>query len=269
MKAAQILREKINSKTPTIGVIITFHYWLGLIEIARSAGLDYVILDLEHQNHGATRVAEGCALGRLLDFPVLVRPPQSTFEHVHLAMDLGGCGLLLPMVNDTETLDKVRDAIYMPPRGQRRPGGPGNRWVGDYNYTTFKSIVEDDVVIIPQIESPTGLSNVDAIARHELTTALGIGPYDLSARLGVCWQPDHPKMRDAVDRMRRAADGAGKAMWCIGDGPTLRKEGFHFICCAEPVALLEARLKSLTTEIRQQQQLSSPQSGGEAVTTPM
>lgn len=54
---------------------------------------------------------------------------------------------------------------------------------------TWKSEFEDDLVILPQIESIVGLENVNAIARHPLTTAIAIGPYDLSADLGVCWRP--------------------------------------------------------------------------------
>ena len=46
MKAAKILRQKITDKTMALGVLSTFHFWPGLVELAMRAGLDYMIIDL-------------------------------------------------------------------------------------------------------------------------------------------------------------------------------------------------------------------------------
>ena len=59
----------------------------------------------------------------------------------------------------------------------------------------------------------TGLERLDEIATHEITTAMGIGPYDLSMDLGVGAQMDHAKMKEAIARIRAAALRAGKSMW--------------------------------------------------------
>jgi 2-keto-3-deoxy-L-rhamnonate aldolase RhmA len=138
----------------------------------------------------------------------------------------------------------------MKPRGSRRPGGLGNRWVEDYQYTTWKAEVEDDLIILPQIESKVGLENAEAIAHDSLTTALAIGPYDLSADLGVCWQPEHPKLVEALGRIQRAGDAAGKKTWMIGDGALLIKRGFRFFCIAEPIMLLEGTLREINSRLK-------------------
>ena len=250
MKSAQILTQKINDNTITTGVLTTFHFWPGMVELAVKAGLDYLIIDLEHLSHDAERVAEACTMGRRMDFPILIRPPQAEMVPLRLAMDLGPCGLLVPYVEGPETLDMVRDAVYMKPRGKRRPGGWAIRWVEDYSYSTFKSEVEDDLIILPQIESRAGLDCVAEIAGHPLTTAMAIGPYDLSADLGVCWEPDHPKLQDALTRIREAARSAGKNMWVIGDGPTLVQQGFTFLCLGDPILLMEATLRGITEQLK-------------------
>jgi 4-hydroxy-2-oxoheptanedioate aldolase len=138
----------------------------------------------------------------------------------------------------------------MPPRGKRRPGGTGNRWVKDYQYKTWKEEVEDDFIVLPQIENLKGLQNVDAIAKHEITTAIAVGPYDLSANLGVCWEPQHPKLVDAIKTIKRAGEDAGKNMWMIGDAAALIPQGFTFLCIAEPVWFLEAMMKKTVEELR-------------------
>lgn len=250
MKSAIKLREKLQRKELTIGIIVTHHLWLEMLEVAQFAGLDYIIVDLEHVSHGDTLVTDACRMGRMLDFPVIVRPPCTEPETVRLAMDLGPCGLLLPMMQSVEQLNRACEGIWMPPRGQRRPGGHGNWWVEDFNYTTWKREVEDNFIVLTQIESPQGVANARAIAAHEVTTALAVGPYDLSARLGVCWNPDAPELQDALSAIRQAADDAGKPMWMIGDGAALRKKGYNFLCIAEPMYLLRATLKNMVDSLR-------------------
>jgi 2-keto-3-deoxy-L-rhamnonate aldolase RhmA len=253
MKAARQLRERIKQETPTLGAIVSFHLWIGIVEIARSTGLDYLIVDTEHHRFDHELIADVCALGRMVDYPILIRPPSIDPTTIRLAMDAGPCGLLLPMVDDVSILETVKEGAFMPPRGKRRPGGPGNRWVGNYDYATWKAEVEDELIILPQIESPTGLDNAEAIASHPLTTALAVGPYDLSAHLGVCWQPEAPSLLHALERIRVAARAVGKTMWMIGDGPALRKRGFSFVCIAEPIMLLESSLKDLVQRTRSSQ----------------
>jgi 2-keto-3-deoxy-L-rhamnonate aldolase RhmA len=251
MKAAQILRGKIaDNGRVTTGVLCTFHFWPGMVELAIEAGLDYLIIDMEHLTFDAAMVAEACAIGRRQDFAVLVRPPAAEFTPVRLAMDLGPCGLLIPMVETEQTMRVIQDAVYLKPRGRRRPGGPGNHWVADVNYESWKATVEDHLIVLPQIESRTGLDHVAEIANHPLTTAIAVGPYDLSADLGVCWDPEAVEFRDALKRIREAARTAGKNMWMIGDGPQLVKQGYRFLCIGEPTALLQTKIRELNDEIR-------------------
>ncbi|MCB1206499.1 MAG: hypothetical protein KDN18_19730 [Verrucomicrobiae bacterium] len=250
MEPALLLRQKLDSGKIVTGVLATQHFWPGLVEVAQNAGLDYLIIDLEHLTHDHETVAEGCRLGRLTGFPVLLRPPQAEYTPIRLAMDLGPCGLLVPCVESLETMNLIQDAVWMPPRGKRRPGGPGNAWVRDFDYETWKTTVEDRLIILPQIETRTGLANAHEIAAHPLTTAIAAGPYDLSADLGVCWQPDSPVLQNALSQIREAGLASGKTMWMIGNGSDLAKQGHTFICLGEPVACLQARLSELDREAR-------------------
>jgi len=250
MKSARLLRDKMASGKPVIGMMCTNHFWLQLIELGMAAGLDYIIVDLEHQDHGSTLVSDACMVGRLTNFPVLIRPARTDRESIRLAMDAGACGLLCPMVNTIEQMDEIQAGVYMPPRGERRPGGMGNQWVSDFQYSTWKSEVEEDFIVWPQIESVLGLNNCEQIARHPLCTSLAIGPYDLSARLGCCWNPDDPMMVAAQDRLHKAATAAGKLMWMIGDGPTNVQLGYRLLCVAEPFYLLKAAVTKLVEDTR-------------------
>lgn len=250
MQPAIELKRKLAGPGPTVGVMISNHLWLEVIEIAVEAGLDYVIIDAEHMAHCPERIADACRLGRMTNFPVLLRPARTDTESIRMAMDLGPCGMLLPMIESTLQLEQVKNGIYMPPRGQRRPGGPGNGWVKRYTYDTFKANVEDHVIVIPQVESPLGLQNAGEIAAHPIVTALGVGPFDLSASLGLCWKPEHPTFKGALAHIRDAARAAAKPVWMIGDAKFLLEEGYRFLCMGEPTAMLQRMLTDLVRQLR-------------------
>lgn len=251
MKAGKILKQKIESETLTMGTLVTLNLTVGLIESSVNAGLDYMIIDLEHFTHDHQMVADCCAVGRLVGFPVLIRPPSVETTVLHLVMDLGPCGLLIPYMQSAAMMDQVRQSIYLPPRGNRRPGGPSVRGLSNHNYEAWKTEVEDDFIVLPQIENRVGLENAEAIAAHPLTTAIAIGPYDLSADLGVCWHPEDPRHKAAVLRIREAGRKAGKNMWHIGDATALVAGGFSFLCIAEPTHAMEAALKKMVQQARQ------------------
>lgn len=245
MNPAARLTERIRNEQLTTGVLITDHLWPRLIEICKLAGLDYAIVDCEHGPHDATTIAEACAVGRMLDFPVLIRPISYEYDQVRRAIDMGPCGLMIPSVETPAQLDIVRDAVLLPPRGRRRPGGWGNHWLNNVQYETWKTEFEQHLVILPQIETRTGLANVEAIAAHELVTAIAVGPYDLSAELGCCWNPADERLQTALAQIRAAGRNAGKNMWMIGDGPALARQGYTLLCIAEPSAALMTYLSQL------------------------
>src|SRR5688572_31103554 len=159
MDVARKLITKINGPGHTLGVLATDHAWAELPAVLQSAGLDYLIVDMEHGAYADDTVAHICTSGRQVGFPVLIRTVSTDYPIVRRAVDLGPCGLMFPCVESPAQLDAVRDAVWMPPRGRRRPGGHGNRWVSDYHYETWRESFEDDFIVLPQIESKRGLAN--------------------------------------------------------------------------------------------------------------
>ena len=250
MKPARRILEKNQRGEVVTGLLALTHVWHGLVEMVRDAGYDYLIVDCEHGAYGPELVADTCATARLIDFAAFIRPIDCKYSTIRQAMDRGPSGLLLPRVESARELDEGRDAIYMPPRGRRSPGGRANRWVSGYDYSNWKEEIEDDLIVLPQIETKTGLEHVDEIAAHEVTTAVAIGPFDLAASLGVCNQMDAPVVVEAIDTIRKAAERAGKLMWRIGDGPRLAKEGFTFLCVGDPIILMEGHLAKVNAETK-------------------
>ncbi|MBI2479811.1 MAG: hypothetical protein HYV60_14600, partial [Planctomycetia bacterium] len=166
-------------------------------------------------------------------------------------------GILLPCVESTEQLDQVQQAALMPPRGRRRPGGMGNYWLSNFHYETWKSEFEDHFIVIPQIESQMGVDNAGSLAAHPLVTALGLGPYDLSADLGCCWNPESAEFLKALERVKAAADAVNKKVWAGCDGPALRAKGYTFLWVGTATSVLTSALGQIVREINSADSTSS------------
>ncbi len=223
------LKASLKTTSPVIGMMATDHAWPLLVETCQIAGLDYLIIDCEHGSFSNELVAHICQVGRLVDFPILVRTISCETSVIRRTLDLGPCGILLPNVRSTQELDQVQAAVQMPPRGTRRPGGMGNYWMKDFNYDSWKTSFEEHFIVIPQIESQAGVDAVDGIAAHPLVTALGLGPYDLSADLGCCWAPDSTQLQAAFASVKASADAVGKKVWAGTNAAALLAKGYTFL----------------------------------------
>lgn len=251
LSTAKQLNEQLASDDPVVGLMATDHAWPFLVEICQKSGLDYLVVDSEHGDFSDELVSHICQIGRLANFPVLVRTISSEPSVIRRTIDLGPCGILLPCVESTEQLDQIRQATQMPPRGRRRPGGMGNYWMRDFHYETWKADFEDHFIVIPQIESQAGVDNAGSLASHPLVTALGLGPYDLSADLGCCWNPAQEEFLDALDQVKAAADAAGKKVWAGCDAPALRAKGYTFLWVGTATSVLSNALGKLVEEVKQ------------------
>jgi len=262
LRPAIELREKLASGLPVVGMMATDHVWPLLVEICRKAGLDYLVIDREHGYHPDEVVAHVCQVARLAGFPVLMRTVSCEMSELRRAVDLGPCGVLLPCVDSTRQLDMAREALLMPPRGKRRPGGMGNYWMRNVHYSTWRDEFEEHFIVIPQIETRAGVENVETIANHPLVTALGLGPYDLSADLGCCWDPANADHKAAIERITQAAHAAGKKLWIGVDGPALIAQGYTFLWVGTVSSVLVNGLAAKIDEIRQGKRSSATEQAG-------
>ena len=250
LKPAAELKAKLATDELVIGMMATDEASPFLVEICKTVGLDYLIIDREHGKFSDELVSHICQVGRLANFPVLLRTVSCEMSIVRRAIDMGPCGLLLPCVESTEQLDEVQDAVQMPPRGRRRPGGMGNYWLKDYQYETWKTDFEDHFIVIPQIESQVGADNAESLANHPLVTALGLGPYDLSADLGCCWDPENENYKRALKQVSAAADKAGKKVWAGTDAAALQAAGYTFLWIGTQTTLLTEAIKQTVSNTK-------------------
>ncbi|GAB3629547.1 2,4-dihydroxyhept-2-ene-1,7-dioic acid aldolase [Pandoraea terrae] len=252
------LKPRLAAREPLYGCWLT----LGspaLAEALCHAGFDWLLIDMEHAvNHGRD-VQDQLQAIAASHMPVepIVRLPGNAPWFVKAALDAGVRTLMFPMIETAEdAAAAVRSTRFPAPdapdgtrgvAGMTRAGGFGNR--PDYVRTA-----NAQVAVLAQIESRRGLENVDAIVATPGVDGLFIGPGDLAANLGHLGDSRSPDVQEAIERIARAAEVAGKTCGIfVTDataGKASRAQGINMIALSAEVMLLLRAARQALQDVR-------------------
>ncbi|MEM8540875.1 MAG: aldolase/citrate lyase family protein, partial [Pseudomonadota bacterium] len=99
-----------------------------LVEVLAKSQLDFIALDAEHVAFDRGRLDMCLAIARALDFPTLVRVPNSEPSQILNALDSGATGIIVPHIDSVE---KARSVIKSCRFGHGGRGYAGStRWAG-------------------------------------------------------------------------------------------------------------------------------------------
>lgn len=192
--------------------------WVGLAdaygtEIAANAGYDWLLIDGEHAPSDLrTTLAQ---LQSIAAYPsqAVVRPPVGSVQLIKQLLDIGAQSLLIPMIETVEQAELMVKAVHYPPRGIRGVGAALARATRWNSVPDYYQRAHEDICLLIQIESVTGIENLDAILQVEGIDGIFIGAVDLSASMGFAGNPNHPQVQkvvvDAIQRIRAAGKAAG------------------------------------------------------------
>ncbi|WP_136069171.1 HpcH/HpaI aldolase family protein [Modicisalibacter radicis] len=211
-------------------------------EILATTGFDWLLIDGEHAPNPVPAV-----LGQLQAVaPYPSAPVVRAVSHdpalIKQLLDIGVQTLMVPMVDSAEQAEALVRATRFPPHGIRGVGGGltrATRWdaVADYIETAHR-----ELCLIVQVESPTGIDNVEAIAAVDGVDAVFVGPADLSTGAGHVGNPGHADVQAMIRRAFEATRAAGKAAGILApaeaDARRYAEWGFDFIAVGIDISLL-------------------------------
>jgi 2-keto-3-deoxy-L-rhamnonate aldolase RhmA len=163
--------------------------WLSLpnesvAEIFAKAGYEWVVIDLEHS---AISINQAEQLIRIIDLAgskPFVRLSGHSSSQIKRVLDAGAKGILAPMVESKAQIEGIIASCHYPPKGNRGMGLARAQGYGEANAKSEYILTNSKYIeIYAQIESVTGIANLDSIFSQEIDGYF-IGPYDLSASLG-------------------------------------------------------------------------------------
>ncbi|HTA93306.1 MAG TPA: 2-dehydro-3-deoxyglucarate aldolase [Polyangiaceae bacterium] len=235
-------RRDLRANEPLIGC------WCSLAsnittEILGYAGFDWLLIDGEHApNDMSSFITQLQALKDSPSAPV-VRPPWAEPVIIKRLLDIGFYNFLMPWIENAEQARAAVAATRYPPHGVRGMG-TGHRsnrygYVSDY-FTT----INDNIAVMVQIESASGVEHAGEIAAVDGIDGLFIGPSDLSAALGYLGQPEHPEVQRAMTRVLSAARQHQKPVGILApveaDARRYIEQGMSFVAVGGDVGLLRS-----------------------------
>ena len=199
LEKIKFIRQKLVTKKLSMGSWMQIPH-SSVAEIMGQSGYDWVAVDMEH---GAISVHQLPDLFRALELGntlPLVRLAQGHPKDCKQALDAGSAGVIVPMVESAEQLIAVRDACRWPPSGIRGVGFSRANLFGKH-FETYREEAQAPL-LVAMIENICAVDNLKDILSVEGLDAILIGPYDLSASMGVTAQFEDPVFVATMERIR-------------------------------------------------------------------
>jgi len=197
-----MLEKNIHNKV-TIGTWITLAH-PSIAEIMAASGFDWIAVDLEHSVITIREAEELIRVINLSGVTSLVRLTSNDPNQIKRVMDAGSCGVIVPMVKSINDVKQAVAAVKYPPHGNRSVGLARAQDYGS-SFQEYLEWQKNQSIVIIQIEHIEAVNNLEAIFGVDGVDGYIIGPYDLSASLGIPGEFDNSVFINAMDRVKKIA----------------------------------------------------------------
>jgi len=192
------IRKKLRNDEVSIGS------WMqipnsSIAEIMGQAGYDWVTVDLEHGSisiHQLPDIFRAIQLGGTLP---LARIANSQPGDCKQALDAGAGGIIIPMVEKANQVKTIRKACCWPPVGNRGVGFSRANLFGKH-FDEYQEEAQSPL-LIAQIENIKAVNNLEKILEVDCLDAIIVGPYDLSASMGITAQFKSVKFKKTLTKI--------------------------------------------------------------------
>ncbi len=171
-------------------------------EILGRCGYDWVAVDMEHGSitlDQLPNIFRALELGNTLP---MVRLPNADRTLARQVLDAGAGGVIVPNITDYVQVTELHDTCIYPDQGGKR--GVGYCRANCYG-ENFNPSLELAPLIVGMIENIDAVNRLDYILDAGLDAIL-IGPYDLSASMGITGNFKHESFVKAISKILHTCD---------------------------------------------------------------
>ena len=190
---------------------------------------DYAWIEMQHSTLNFSEVGKmlaACPNSAAIPF---IRVPDAQEWHIQHATDVGALGIIVPTVDDAERAREAAKWVRYPPIGRRSTGRGlySTLWDADGNY---HQTVNDNMLLVVMIETPTGVANAFDIASVPGVDVVIIGNNDLTQFSGfAATDPRYQQMVTKIhDDTLKAGKIFGQANFSFATGHPLSGSSFFF-----------------------------------------
>ena len=194
----QTIRQKLKHGEPSVGSWLQIPH-SSVAEIFGQSGYDWTVVDMEHgsiSTHQLPDLFRALELGGTLP---MVRLSVGNPKECKQALDGGAGGVIVPMVESADQLQSIGDACRWPPAGNRGVGYSRANLFGK-NFNEYSKEAQSPL-LVAQIENIRAIENLEEILSVKGLDAVFIGPYDLTASMGITGEFDHTDFQAVMNRV--------------------------------------------------------------------
>lgn len=178
------MKNKLKQIWAEGGVVV--NGWLAIpdsysAEIMAHQGFDSLTIDMQHGVNEYQRAIPMLQAISTTPTVPLARVPWIEPGRLMKTLDAGVMGIICPMINTPELAEELVRACKYPPWGIRSFGPIRAKVAFGVDYHEWAN---EELLVIPQIETPQAIENLDAILEVKGIDAVYVGPSDLSLALG-------------------------------------------------------------------------------------
>jgi 2-keto-3-deoxy-L-rhamnonate aldolase RhmA len=254
--AVNAAKARLKKNELSIGIGIRLVRNVDIIKVMKSAGFDWLFLDLEHGSMSIQTCCEISVAAQDSGIAPIVRVPYGELAMATRVLDGGALGIVIPHVDTAEEAKEIADRLRYPPRGHRSVGGGQAQF--DYapmNMGEMTKQSDENMLLTVMIETPKAVENAEAIAAVPGIDCLLVGASDLSMELGIPGETGHAKVQAAVDKVVAACKKHNK--W-PGMGGAYTDEllslytgkGMKFLLAGNDLPMLTAAARTHQAKVR-------------------
>ena len=160
----------------------------------------------------------------------MIRLPDAQEWHIQHATDIGVLGVIVPTVDDVDRAREAAKWSRYPPVARRSSGQGQARSIWGINGIDYAKTINDNMLVVIMIETPTGVANAFDIASVPGVDVVIIGNNDLAQFSGYAQTDDrYQQMVTKIhDDTLRAGKIFGQANWIYATGHPLSKDAKFF-----------------------------------------
>lgn len=228
-------KQRLEAGDLALGMILRVSRTGDIARIARTAGYDFLFIDIQHAIYSPETIANIAQVALGCGITAMVRTRSCRDPHIPVLLDNGVTGIVFPDVNTAEDARAGVDAARFAPIGKR--SATSGYALFDYGHVSQAdtiSIMNRNTLVVCMIETVEGIANVEEIAAVEGVDVLLIGLTDLLTSMGKPGALGDPEAMAAIERAAAACKAHGKFFGVGGDGDLKRQavyieQGSRFI----------------------------------------
>jgi len=180
---ANWVRQKLQVGEATLGTFVG----LGspnVTELMAYAGFDWLVIETEHNGLDSAEIEHMLMAMSGTDAIPIIRIPAANSVFIQRALDMGGLGILAPMVRTAEEAAAIVRATRYPPAGIRS-FGPLRASRYTFDNADYFAKANRNILVLLILETHEAIANLEAILAVPGVDGIYLGPFDLCLSLGL------------------------------------------------------------------------------------